>query len=131
LDIGFYRQKLLPLLAQRLVVSLCSIMILPLKFFFFFEGTHLWISVQKKSNSLPDDLIYKYLVSHPDETQQSFNGLDKVDDESMKILNLSQQLLHSVLPFIWGKISKQRLKIKLLLIIKRKNQSGIIWTPIS
>lgn len=83
--------------------------------------TKLWIAIQKKSSNLADELVYKYLTKSPDDNT-SFAGLDRIDDESMKILNLGQQMLHSVLPFIWG---TQFHKIILILILMKIHSGKI------
>lgn len=92
LDRPFYHKNLLPLLAQI---------------------TAIWLSLQRKVQGLSAEQTFKYLLTPivagqniREKVQNMGINPDLLDDEYMKLMNLAHDLLHSVLPFVLGKIDR-------------------------
>lgn len=92
LDRRFYHERVMPLLAQYTVI---------------------WLSLLKKTG-IKDEQTYRYLTTphlaggSAKERVTTLLGInpDFLDDEFMKLLNLAHDLLHSIFPFVLGKINR-------------------------
>ncbi len=88
----FYYQEVMPLLAQYAVI---------------------WLSMLRKTG-LKDEQTYRYLMAPRLVGQTARDKMlsalgvnpDFLDDEFMKLLNLAHDQLHSILPFVLGKVNR-------------------------